>query len=1387
MKLNNFNLYFIILSLLSFMGRFAVEAEPDEFQQHGSVVESCLYPLLVVFFLVSFSLDVVRFVRFSISIYQRFCKVLLLWYFSLAVLSSLLVIYIFVIVYSCLLLDTKLTVHLIYFCYSSIWMLYFVLVVRALRWLVLTSKKIIAPDKTFLEEQIGVNNHQPCVHKLKQGKGYSSDNSGDGPERFNSTKKWSRKSVVKFILNLLATETLTEVACTMRALATVAGTNNRDKLKAIYCFMIDSYNWGLISDSEMIEFDEDEWIIDQYSITRLKDDIEFPFTLAQAPRSFVNFVDLMNRLEPCVRVTYKQDFMVGMINNRVINQGARRRGGNQRGPFPPGDRRHVPNALQIAQRLNFYGPAAPVPPIPNGEQPPTPVSQWYVDNKLKIEASFIFSDFPKVKCLFDFEELDNYNEDNVLLDPMGSPFCGYTAIDIATNRKPNINNYLDKVKYKENPFFLGTSSELRKYAFHRGINLRVLVPYQNDDTDFFDYMNDVRWKWLILVIKDQNGGILRDGGLNANEVNHVFIVLDEKSNYTNLEIPLFEPEPIPWGEILLNYLTSKLFTMTIVLLIKYVIPGLIDLIQIVFGYVPYIGWFLKWFFGFDGEPLCKYVNNGDYFPKCFYLFEYFLGDKYYYPEIIIPWLDECLYIYFNFYKIIKCEFVYTFVDYLYNNSDLDHRNARERLDGILHQDHYAKFKKEFYLTLFNRKIFSLQFFGWDKTVLVSVVRANQLIKEVQLLSNEEALVALTSLAKTSTINSVDSCGKLYYDTMLYVKFYHSKLEDMKTTIPKTMVAYAAQGSASYMNNLQIIGINQILYTCGYSYMTNEENGEEFGSNLMFNFQNYFSVFNKKNLKEVERTEISFAPLGVLRTDKGDVGPGNVCKTEPYSLLAAICGRSMSKYPCWCPEFYNFAKKEIDRLLRTVDSSGVIIDEDPINCFREINKGKRSLKYIQRRVEDYEMIEIKKLKRNKKFYQNSCFVKMEDSTKLKNGVPRVRPRLIMTMSDYYSVKLSPLKFVIDQWNHSLIEKYQIKGADPKMFIDRIFDITNKQHIVTDYSAFEASVSMMFKMVENKLLIALCDKFQLYETKRNYQRLFDFKRELHCPIGTFVISSRCSGDYTTSMCNCLINYLINAYSMHKLGLNIEKMQLIVEGDDGLTLPCQMDSKIINNLGFEFSDNTLGTKPGDVDFLRKRWLETSCIVNLGRSLKNLLWVNSTQKLTIKKQLAILRAKALSYHHMSPGHPVLHGLIKYILSKTAGLNYFKGMEKYVDSFNSKGFDIRNIGRNYHIGDVNESLRSYIASGAIGFHPIPVASQLILEKNLEKGVFYLSSIFNEYDDLNNAVINKYWNNKDMQPKSEEIKWVERLFDFTDYFEYCDYIGDEPYSVPVPIKHKVIR
>lgn len=427
------------------------------------------------------------------------------------------------------------------------------------------------------------------------------------------------------------------------------------------------------------------------------------------------------------------------------------------------------------------------------------------------------------------------------------------------------------------------------------------------------------------------------------------------------------------------------------------------------------------------------------------------------------------------------------------------------------------------------------------------------------------------------------------------------------------------------------------------------------------------------------------------------------------------------------KFVDFSLQEIDQLVSETDMSGCV--DEPIVQFSEHYKGKISVKQLEQSVAQYE--EFLKGFHSRKYVKNSAFVKLENSAKVVEGVVMNRPRLIMTMSDLMKFELVPLLDIIHKWNEGPISKFQVKNLEPNAFIERVMEMTGVKHLVTDYSSFESSIFGRIRQLENYCLVKLCCKAGLTQLAGRVFKYMDKPRILSTAAGKFVSDSRNSGDFQTSMGNGLINYLIAKYNHVRNG-NSSSFRMIAEGDDGVIEPTAVNVNRTKELGFKFSSELCGSIPGDVDFLRCRWMDGVKYLNIGRSIK-MVWTLKNRSLSKRDVKSIQRCAAYSLHLACPGHPVLAALVVRIGRETSGSN--------VLSTNAKRFVTKQWNFNQEVLStikdfpkklvVNESMRSAIAEGAAGFPPISIHDQLLLEKALlEEEVPELASMLDNYEEF---------------------------------------------------------
>jgi hypothetical protein len=462
------------------------------------------------------------------------------------------------------------------------------------------------------------------------------------------------------------------------------------------------------------------------------------------------------------------------------------------------------------------------------------------------------------------------------------------------------------------------------------------------------------------------------------------------------------------------------------------------------------------------------------------------------------------------------------------------------------------------------------------------------------------------------------------------------------------------------------------------------------------------------------------------TDEGPIGPGMYPLTDEANLLSAFVLRSMTAKEKIPEAVANFVRFSMDFLRRYVDSTRVESPEpDQIERYRIAQRGKRNDASVQRTIDGYEA--YKRGDGNKTVSHHSAFVKFENSAKFRdNGEIGCKPRLIMTMSDQMAIECSPVLDLIHAWNHGDFARFQVKDLTPEEMVAKIMDATNGPHNVSDYSSFEASVDWAIRKIELFALTRLCKRACYFNTLDALRRHAFGGRTLRAGKLHFRIFSRCSGDYWTSFGNGVVNVCIMAYNAHLRGIDPHSMRMLAEGDDGIVDSRIPDSEVINSLGFGFSSNLSGARPGDCDFLRSRWVDGKRLLNVGRCF-NAFWVKKAAYLKPEKQKFLMRCIANSLHHLSPHHPVVEAIVCRLLRESVGAKRFKGYKKYLETWGAK--DYREIKK--YTYSIDESMRTLVAVGAGEFPPLPYASQLLLEQSiLHDDVVYVGNMLDSFDDF---------------------------------------------------------
>lgn len=901
---------------------------------------------------------------------------------------------------------------------------------------------------------------------------------------------------------------------------------------------------------------------------------------------------------------------------------------------------------------------------------------------------YVFSDFPNTQTLFFYDELyvGGAIRNFVKFQAHGTPFCGPTCIDLAIKELPDIEVYDSMLKCLD-LVEIGSDTFLEKYANARGVNLAISYTNEEDVEVLQIYKNNPRWKYVVLrydPVLTEEGEVFEEDG---QEVGHYTLMVSEKANKINIVVSGYVNQVHPFSIIptLRNnyvYLREELNSSDDEVRTYNERRDKIEEQDrySVLGVSTHMVWCgVALDFGTQGLVTFNDWAMGHLTVQVRRVLDYFVPvERPLTPDVV----EENL---------------------LQNRVTACIEIARVSINGYIHDPILAEF-----LAHFNYR-----------TITISNARTEACLREAQLLPVEHRSKALTVIGRLKGLNTDCNLPGVLFNTTRFCQDMIDSMGDFYASRARIDVGLNPNNMTSIIPNLEIIKENQ-------------ENG-------MVGLGNNHVRGAKLKTVKINKP-VAFAPTITIATAVQQLGPGPLCLTDDAGLLAAFCGRSMS-YPGKqdlkvVKEFSAFAEEEITHFLKSVELAH-LGELRPEEFFREHYRGKRPVTWIEQVLNNHAKAKSKMHVTNK-FFKNSCFVKFENSSKIKDGKVRVRPRLIMVMSDFMMVEYCQVLRVIDAWNHSDFAQYQVKGMSFEDFVAKVEKLTNREHMVTDYSSFEASIIGEIRKVENSVIRQLLQRAGFNETLKIFEEFVVPKRVMHSSAGVFVSDSRNSGDFHTSFGNGFINVLLSKFVHHKT--NPEKpFSMIAEGDDGIISKDDCEPSILCNLGFSFSSALSGNYAGDVDFLRCRWVDGKRYLNVGRALK-IVWVTTTKAYNKSTLRTIQRCAAYSLYLASPGHPVLSALVQRIGRETSGHTMNNKVRRYFKSwynFDERAFEIKNFPK---IVQVDESMRALIAQGAEGFPPIPLQTQLAMEDTfLYDAEPNIGSMMDHYEDVTALVDYTDW------------------------------------------------
>lgn len=911
--------------------------------------------------------------------------------------------------------------------------------------------------------------------------------------------------------------------------------------------------------------------------------------------------------------------------------------------------------------------------------------------KAALRNGFLYAKRPSMRTIH-----SDPNDVDEEFDQCGSPFCGLVAIDVASNSRVDVDKYLEMLPDNhahEAWVILGDDQVVKEYCWHRGHNLRILLP--PGGPPYMDFENAYS-TWIVLRYLQPNG-----------EGPGHYIVMCKKA--ATMSRYALDEVPGPVCTIWLDGSFAELTKEDRLRRVAATFSTTYDMIEV----------------GSASFTLSSLVTVG------------VLGSL---PgsSTILPLslLGSLAYVTYRAGKILSRYVLIRETPVLVSiscpPSDDDVRTISNRRDEIEYHDQIltVDIKREFFFDALEKEI-PLFDAGVTRVQVSSTLYRNTLAEmEATAANGMDPLKALASISRHRSVNVQAGCN-IVNGTACLLRIAGLRLTAHKNVgnNVRGLIALAAPAAAAAIPNVGVAITNQTEAE-KLKKKKNRKKSKKLGLKGA-GMPNHVLSYNLVQNNDSKLPEVGIYPLGPLYTDDGPVGPGFFATTNSCNTLASFVGRGMTKdlskrNSRLIGEFIDYSKGFLDYYIDSCDIRNVWTG-DPIEFFADHYKGKRSFGWITNKVDNYKRYLSGQMSagEEREYNEKGFFVKFEAN--IKDGRPR--PRGIMTMSERMLIECCPIISVIEVWNHSFFEEFQVKGLNPADTMRQMLEHTDCSYSVSDYSSFESSIDVLLRQLEEYVIYHIACKADAKHLWDAYHKHASGMRTLTTKWGDFSIGTRCSGDFWTSFGNGLLNVCVMRFCAYKKETPFVRM--LAEGDDGLVPSTVPDPELINSLGLSFSQVVTGTQDGDCDFLRKRVVGMNSYLSVGKVLCSLLLVKKGHSMKPCRYKSIMRCMAHSVYHTAPGHPVIQALVNRIWKETHGLIPSKNiMEHFRDKHHA--VNISDPGLKFF--PVNEDMRACVAEGATGFFPIPIAIQLELERRfMEEDHFYIGSMLEGDEDLANC------------------------------------------------------
>jgi len=365
-------------------------------------------------------------------------------------------------------------------------------------------------------------------------------------------------------------------------------------------------------------------------------------------------------------------------------------------------------------------------------------------------------------------------------------------------------------------------------------------------------------------------------------------------------------------------------------------------------------------------------------------------------------------------------------------------------------------------------------------------------------------------------------------------------------------------------------------------------------------------------------------------------------------------------------------------------------------------------------------------------RNKQFCKEEDSYK-QDGC--TKPRGITVMCTRAYVMLYRMAVVAGLiYTDPVLSRWLIKYKTSEELYDSLLEVVSQSHRSQDISGFEAALGPNMRAVLENSLIEKVFRLLGDERAAKYFRHFHgASRHIATRDFSANLTIRCSGDFLTALGNLLVNVVIillghwKRYQAHYPSLEhwwvvASRLRFLAEGDDAI-IPMDVWFDVATGLCMKYSMAYVSNGPGGADFLKRVWLPMRDatgapfgLLNVLRALKSLTHVKNVG-IRNNKRLFLLRAKALSLHYLSPGHPIVWAIVQRIGKLTAGCRVYRGSDRdlaKIAKFSGPVLLGRDVEKRFPFCKPTLEMRAALCNSTCAeIPPISYEEQVIMEERL--------------------------------------------------------------------------